>query len=168
MLPALFSIVLLFTLLLLLLPLLSLLLLLSPAVAAARAPPCTGGRSGDSSAYGMFSPPSVNGRCVRPSWYFWCNEWRRLPASTTTGIVAEQQLLLSSPSLSSALSRSESIDELRSERSLLSSAIVTVFSDIEPLSANALSLESSSDERFSTSDAPSSLLWLPLVWCRLL
>uniref|UniRef100_A0A2M4D2T1 Putative secreted protein n=1 Tax=Anopheles darlingi TaxID=43151 RepID=A0A2M4D2T1_ANODA len=139
---------------LLLLPLSS--LLLSPPVGLV-ARPCTNGRSGDSSAYGMFSPPSVKGRCVRPSWYFWCSEWRRLPASTN--IVAEQQLLLSSPSLSSALSRSESIDELRSDRSLLSSAIVTVLSDIEPLSANALSLESSSDERFSTSDT-SSLLWL--------
>lgn len=65
----------------------------------------------------------------------------------------------------STTSRSESMDEFRNERSLLSSVIVTVFRDIEPLSANALSFESSSDDRFNT-DELSSLLWLVVLWCR--
>lgn len=73
---------------------------------------------------------------------------------------------MSLSSVVSTTSRSESsMEELRNERSLLSSVIVIVFRDIEPLSANALSFESSSDDLFNT-DELSSLLWLVVLWCR--
>uniref|UniRef100_A0A182QLT1 Uncharacterized protein n=1 Tax=Anopheles farauti TaxID=69004 RepID=A0A182QLT1_9DIPT len=113
----------------LLLPVLLLLLLLLLFATLARcgfARPWISGRSGDSSAYGMFSP-SVSGRDARPMWlHCWCSEWRPVPP------YPPPPPPLRSPSLSSAWSRSESMEESRSERSLLSSAIVTVFSDMEP------------------------------------